>query len=256
MSLWAAEEVVDSFVSSIFLDEHRSTKTSIEPKSMKWLSVTPVGSVGTTNRVSASRGLECSNTNIVIVESPCSAHIHSVAECLLFLPDGEVNFCSFSRSTFLGRHKIDTDAIGLVLAIDEDKHGQTLVDEAFGCQVDCEWLRSVGHNNVGLHNAVPIAGLVLLERCASVRPLYGAGQAPQLGHPGGFVSSFWMRRSQVCRDEEAKENDRSRCKIESLHSNEAATSSTRLGFWDWKPCAPCIVLLASSVVTVSLLALS
>ena len=133
---------------------------------------------GNCKNVSGSLGWQDINTDIVIIETPCSAHVQPVAHWLFLLSNGKIKFCSLHGYTLFGGKQIDTVAIGLVVAIHEDNHSQTFVDEAFGGYMDREWLWFVGYNNECLNNPVSVACPILCESCASVCPLNGAGQFP------------------------------------------------------------------------------
>lgn len=86
-------------------------------------------------------------TDIVIVKSPFSSHVHIVAVSLLFLSQQEAHFCvafvAISR-----RYQVQSTSVTLVIAVDEDYHADSLSNIPERPQVNCEFLRLARHGNI------------------------------------------------------------------------------------------------------------
>ena len=124
----------------------------------------------------------------MFIESPCSTHVHSIAQGLFFLPKSEVKLRPLLRQTLPGWLKVETNSIGLIVAIHKCDDSEAFRDEAYGGHADGEMLRMMWYDNVGFDNAISIASSVLLEDRTRLAPVYGASHAPQPGHSEGLVS--------------------------------------------------------------------
>ena len=125
----------------------------------------------------------------MIVETPGSAHVGTIAHGLLLLAEEKVDLCSFLWKAFLCWQKINAVAIYLIVTIDIDGGSEAFVDKGFGRQSDREGLGLVRNCDVRLNNAVAILCCVLLERDSGIGPLDLTHEIPQFRHAGSFVSS-------------------------------------------------------------------
>lgn len=96
------------------------------------------------------------------------------------------------------RLQIETITVALVVAVHEDDHGQTLCYVVFGGKVDGKWLRQIGNDNVGLHDAISICRTVFSKGSLCVAPFNMTSELLKLRH---IQKIFWRHNAVVFMEE-------------------------------------------------------
>ena len=128
-------------------------------------------------------------TDRVKIEPPLPPQELAVTEGRLLLSNSKIHFCLVSGSALLERFEVQPVAIALIITIDINKHGQTFSDVAAGAEMNCESLRMIRHDDVGLDDAITVDCAILLEGGACNRPVDGASKLSEARH----VAAVWRK---------------------------------------------------------------